>query len=422
MRNMCAKSIYVCLCLLLSLMTVSCGDKNNKNVKDNLETNVPDSVIVEEPQPVEPLVLYGIEVDNYDMIDGVVKKNEVLSTILSKYNVSQSKIYNIAKESSNTLDVKRLRANSKYTVFVSKDSVPTAHYLKYDINKIDYVVYAFADSIYSYFGAKETDTIVKIVSGEITTCLWDALIDNGATPALADEMSDVFAWTVDFFGIQKGDTFETLYQQIFVDDTVPVGIGRILSSSLTNSGTTFNAYYYDNDKYRGYFNENGESMKKQFLKAPLKYKRISSGFTYKRMHPIYKVVRPHLGVDYAAAAGTPVYSVGDGVVIGKGYDKKGGGNFVKIKHNSTYTTLYMHLKGFAKGISVGTRVEQGQLIGYVGSTGASTGPHLDYRVFKNGTPINPLNMNPEPVEPIGEDAIEDFRKTVNYYELLISDL
>lgn len=416
LRNI-TEAICVCLCLIVSLFAVSCGNRNN-NVDENEQVVATDTILVEDIKPDEPLVLYGIEVGNYKMIDGVVKKNEVLSSILSKYNVPQSKIYSIAKESSNTLDVKRLRANNKYTVFVSEDSIPVAHYLKYDINKIDYVVYAFADSIYSYFGERETDTIVKIVSGEITTCLWDALIDNGATPALADEMSEVFAWTVDFFGIQKGDAFETMYQQIFVDDTIPVGIGRILSSKLTNSGKTFKAYYYDNGKYHGYFNENGESLKKQFLKAPLKYKRISSGFTYKRMHPIYKVVRPHLGVDYAAAAGTPVHSVGDGVVIGKGYDKKGGGNFVRIKHNSTYTTLYMHLQGFAKGIDVGTRVEQGQLIGYVGSTGASTGSHLDYRVFKNGTPINPLNMNPEPVEPIGDDAIEDFRKTVNYYESL----
>ena len=164
-----------------------------------------------------------------------------------------------------------------------------------------------------------------------------------------------------------------------------------------------------------YFDENGQSLRRAFLKAPLKYNRISSHFSNARRHPVTKVVRPHHGVDYAAPSGTPVHSVGDGTVIGKGWDSKGGGNFVRIKHNATYTTLYMHLKGFADGIYQGARVSQGQTIGYVGSTGVSTGPHLDYRVYKNGTAINPLSMDLPAVDPIAEEDMPAYLSSVKHY-------
>jgi murein DD-endopeptidase MepM/ murein hydrolase activator NlpD len=217
--------------------------------------------------------------------------------------------------------------------------------------------------------------------------------------ALAAEVEDIYQWTVDFFGIQEGDSFAVIYDEKFVNGT-SVGIGRVWGAKFVHSGKEYYAipYAQEEGKLR-YWEYNGESLRKQLLKAPLKYTRISSKFSNARLHPVHKVYRPHHGVDYAAPSGTPVYSVADGTVIFAGWGG-GGGNTLKIKHAGNLQTGYLHLKSFAKGIKVGTKVSQGQLIGYVGSTGTSTGPHLDYRIWKNGTPIDPLKVPQEPAEPI----------------------
>ena len=366
----------------------------------------------EEPVVAEPTYIFGICADNYDIAENTINKNQVISDILSEYNVPQTTIYQLDKISKDTYSLRKLHQNNTYRLFLTKDSVPQAHYLVYDISTIDYVVYAFKDSIYSYLGALPTDTIINRISGTIDISLWDAMIDCGAKPVLAVDLADVYAWTIDFFGISKGDAFDVIYEEIYVEDEL-VGTGKILASNFITSGKNHLAFYYEDKDNKGYFDEDGNSLRRQFLKAPLSYSRISSGFSYARKHPITKKVRPHLGVDYAVPSGTPVYSVGDGVVIDKGWDKKGGGNYLKIRHNSTYTTLYMHLKGFAKGITKGSKVSQNQLIGYVGSTGASTGPHLDYRVFKNGSAINPLKMEAPPVEPIKATQLPAYKEYIN---------
>lgn len=225
--------------------------------------------------------------------------------------------------------------------------------------------------------------------------------------ALAAEMEDVYQWTIDFFGIQKGDSFTVIYDERFIDDTVSVGIGRIWGARFTQNGKDYYAIpFHQGGKVR-YWEADGRSLRKQLLKAPLKYTRISSRFSYARKHPIYKVYRPHTGVDYAAPKGTPVRAVADGTVIFKGWGG-GGGNTLKIKHAGNLQTGYLHLSRYAKGIATGKRVVQGQLIGYVGSTGASTGPHLDFRIWKNGKPIDPLKIPQEPAEPIAKAHRAEF--------------
>ena len=241
------------------------------------------------------------------------------------------------------------------------------------------------------------------------------MIDQGASPDLAGMLADVYSWTIDFFGIQKNDSFAVYYQELYAD-SVRVATGQILAANFITGGNNHYAFRYIYHNERGeYFDEKGTSLRRAFLKAPLSYSRISSRFSNARVHPVTKVVRAHHGVDYAAPAGTPVYSVGDGVVITKAWDSKGGGNYLKIKHNSTYTTEYMHLRGFAAGINQGTHVSQGQLIGYVGATGVATGPHLDYRVFKNGTAIDPLSMDLPAVDPIWEADMPVYLSTVSGY-------
>ena len=227
------------------------------------------------------------------------------------------------------------------------------------------------------------------------------MIENGMKPALAMELSDIYAWSIDFFGLQEGDNFTVVYDRQFVDST-EIGHGTIWGARFEQGGKTYYAIPFVQDGKVSYWDEQGNSLRKNLLKAPLKYSRISSRFSNGRMHPILRIRRPHHGVDYAAPAGTPVVAVGDGVVIAKGY-AGGGGNTLKIKHNSgSLVSGYLHLKGFAKGIRKGSRVKQGELIGYVGSTGLSTGPHLDFRLWRNGTPIDPLKVPTEPAEPIRE--------------------
>jgi len=246
-----------------------------------------------------------------------------------------------------------------------------------------------------------------------------SLYHQHANTELANELAEIYGWTIDFFGIQKGDHYKVLYEQLVVDQDT-FGIGNIYAANFNHMNEDYQAYYFVQDSVGEFFDEEGNSLRKTFLKAPLRYKRISSKFTNRRYHPVLKIYRPHHGVDYAAAAGTPVHTIGDGVVIKKGYQKRGGGNYIKIKHNSTYSTTYMHLQGFAKGMRVGKHVKQGELIGYVGSTGLATGPHLDFRVYKNGTAINPLSIKSTPAKPVDSANIERFRALVDSLKVILN--
>jgi murein DD-endopeptidase MepM/ murein hydrolase activator NlpD len=236
--------------------------------------------------------------------------------------------------------------------------------------------------VYATRGVKEITTIVDSVSGTIKSSLWNALVEQDADPNLANDLSEIYAWTIDFFGLQKNDAYTAIYERKYVGD-IYLGLGKVHAAKFRHGGKDQYAFYFEQNGKGDYFDEEGNSLQRTFLKAPLRFTRISSRFSNSRMHPVLKIRRPHHGVDYAAPTGTPVHTVGDGVVVKKGYQKNGGGNYIKIKHNGTYSTTYMHLKGFAKGIKVGKHVNQGDLIGYVGSTGLATGPHLDFRFYRN---------------------------------------
>jgi murein DD-endopeptidase MepM/ murein hydrolase activator NlpD len=250
------------------------------------------------------------------------------------------------------------------------------------------------------------DTLIQVATGVIDLSLYHSILDAGGSPLLVNELADVYAWEIDFFGLQKGDAFKVIYEQFEVNGQ-EAGLGRIRGAWFRHMGHEFYAVQYDQGEGLEYFDEEGKSLRKTFLKAPLNFSRISSRFSYSRYHPILKIRRPHTGVDYAAPRGTPVVAVGDGVVTMARY-KGGGGNSVKIRHNGNYTTGYLHLSGYAKGIKEGVFVKQGQVIGYVGSTGLSTGPHLDFRFWKNGQPVDPLKIDPPSANPIREDKWEDY--------------
>ncbi|NPA44267.1 MAG: peptidoglycan DD-metalloendopeptidase family protein [Chlorobi bacterium] len=370
----------------------------------------------------EPNLLYGLNIDSFSVKTGKIEDGMFLGTLFEKYNISD-KLYNIVQKCDTVFDVRHIKSGQNYSVFFSKDSIPdslkTPKYIIYEKNKVDYIVFDLNDSLNVYSGKKDVVTKIKETAGEIKTSLWFAMEDAGVKPILANDLSEIYAWSIDFFGLQKGDRFKIIYEEKFVNDS-SIGYGKIISSYFEHYHDSIYAIPFKQDSVESFFDLEGNSLRKAFLKAPLKFSRISSGFSYARKHPILKIVRPHLGVDYAAPEGTPVHALGDGVVIKKTYTR-GGGNYIKIKHNSVYSTGYMHLKGFAKGIKVGTRVSQGQVIGYVGKTGLATGPHLDFRVWQNGKNINPLHIKAPPVEPIKEENKEAFEiEKIKYKGLLDS--
>jgi murein DD-endopeptidase MepM/ murein hydrolase activator NlpD len=356
---------------------------------------------------ITPEMIYGINIDSSIVMQNRVKKNHSLSDILSSYGVGHALIHELANLSRPEFDVRKIRAGNPYTVILTMDSLSHPKYFIYEENSTDYIVFQLDDTVRVYRGSKPVEKVMRTASGIIESSLWNAMVDRGTDPNLANELSEVYAWTIDFFGIQKGDYYQVIYEDMMVEG-VSIGIGKVQACNFNHIGDDHYAFYFNQNGEWDYFDDQAQSLQRTFLKAPLRFKRISSKFSYSRMHPVLKIRRPHTGVDYAADYGTPVQTIGDGMVQEKGYDKKGGGNYVKIKHNGTYTTVYMHLQGFAKGLSTGKRVRQGEVIGYVGSTGLATGPHLDFRVYRNGQPIDPLKMESPPAKPVDTAYLETF--------------
>lgn len=349
----------------------------------------------------------GIIVDDYNAIDKKITSGTAVSNLFISAGVDPRTAYQLNFTPDSIFSAKRVKAGKSYTIYQTKDSVAKTDYIVYHRSLVEHVVFDFKDSLNVSLYKKPVTTVSKVDSVKIESSMWNAIVDNNLNLGLAGELSEIFAWVIDFFGIQAGDGFKVYYDENYVDST-SVGISKIHAAVFTHNKQLYYAYNYEKGETSGFWDEKGNSLKKAFLKAPLKFTRISSGFTYARKHPVYKVVRPHTGIDYAAPKGTPVMSIGDGKVTLRAW-KGGGGNTVYIKHNSVYSSGYLHLSAYAKGLKVGDRVKQGQVIGYVGSTGASTGPHLDFRVWKNGTPINPLKMESPSVAPIPAALMEDFK-------------
>lgn len=381
------------------------------------------TVAISESEQVvpEPKFEYGICVDSLIVIKDKVKKDEFLSDILLKYGVEYKTIDHIARHTKDTFDVRKIRRGNEYAVICVNDSLKEALYFAYEVSSSDYILYYLSDTVYAIRGQKQITMRMDSISGTIESSLWNALVEQDADPNLANELSEIYAWTIDFFGLRKGDAYKAIYEQYFVDDKY-IGLGQIKAAKFYHLGEEQYAFYFEQNGAGDYFDDEGKSLQRTFLKAPLRFTRISSGFSHSRMHPVLKIRRPHHGVDYAAPTGTPVYTVGDGVVIGKGYQKRGGGNYVKIKHNGTYSTTYMHLSGYAKGINTGKTVKQGDLIGYVGSTGLATGPHLDFRFYRNGKAINPLKVESPPSKPIDTSYQVRFDSVANHYTVILDSI
>ena len=375
------KQLHTLALIFSALILASCSCRKSEEVVEDTPVAVDSTV-----------TLTGVEgaiakMQSMRVVEGKVKSGEFFSVLMANLGMGGTAAYNLAESCKDVFDVRNLRVGNSYKAYYEGDRLC---YVVYVQDRVSSIIFDCTD-LKAYASKKDVTLVRKYVDVTIKSSLWNDMVSAGASPAVIMSLAEIYAWTVDFFGLQKDDRFRVLYDEKVSGDEV-VGIAGVRYAIFTRRGKDITMVMFDqNDKGNRWWTDKGESMRKPFLKAPLKFTRISSGFTYARKHPVTGKVRPHTAIDYAAPTGTPVMSIGDGVVLSCKYEGAGG-NTIRIKHNSTYTTAYLHLSRYAKGLKAGDRVRQGEVIGYVGSTGRSTGPHLDFRVWKNGQPINPLKL------------------------------
>ncbi|MEJ7642995.1 MAG: peptidoglycan DD-metalloendopeptidase family protein [Chryseolinea sp.] len=356
----------------------------------------------------EPSVLYGMVVDNYTVIEDKVKRNENLSEILEAYNVPANIIHQVSQLSSNVFDVRKIAPNKKYTLLCNQDSMKTAKILVYEPNLIDYIVFRFEDTLWVDVCKRDVVILEKSITGEIRSNLSETIEELGISHELTNKFVDIFGWQVDFQRLQKGDKFKLIYEEAQVEG-VSVGVTKINAIYFEHSENPYYAFPLDQGEGVDFFDEDGKSMRKALLKYPIEFTRISSRYNLKRFHPVQKRWKAHLGTDFAAPVGTPIRAVGDGIIQEAQY-KSNNGNYVKIRHNGTFTTQYLHMSRIAPNVRAGMKIRQGQTIGFVGSTGLATGPHLCYRFWRNGVQVDALRVELPPSQPVQKEYREAFNK------------
>lgn len=374
------------------------------------ENYYPENTIVLAEDTVElPNMDYGLFLDSFEVVRSTIEKNQFLADILLEYDIDYPTIERIAATPDSVFNVRRIKYGRPYAIFLSPDSLRKAQYFVYEKDPLNYVVFDLRDSVVALAGQREVEVIRREAGGVITSSLFEALMEQDLSPALAMKLSDIYAWSIDFYRIQKNDSFKVVFDERYVGDEF-IGVGEVYSSLFVHGGEKFYAFAYPNEHDRiEYYDEEANSLRKAFLQSPIKFGRISSGYTMRRYHPVQKRYKAHLGTDYAAPTGTPIYAVGDGTVIEAQF-KRYNGNYVKIRHNSVYTTQYLHMSKIASGMRAGKVVKQGDVIGYVGSTGLATGPHVCFRFWKNGKQVNHRSEKLPSAEPIAEDHREDYNK------------
>ncbi len=367
--------------------------------------------------PVQKDTVYplGFLTDSFSVVNGTVRNGEAFSTLMQRLGMSGGDAYSMSLLCDSVFDVRKVRAGNGVDAYYSGDSTSRRlEYVVYSNDKTRSTVFKCADSLALWQVVKPVDTLKHYVDVTISSSLWQDLQKQGESPLLIATFESVYEWTVNFFGLHEGDRFQAICHELVCEGEVIDVQGIDFAVYSRGADSLFAIRFDQGDGGNKYWNEKGESMRKAFLKAPLQYSRISSRFSYHRLHPVHHVVRAHTGVDYAAPSGTPVRALGDGTVIKAGWGG-GGGNTIYIKHPNKYQTGYLHLRNFAPGIKVGKVVRQGEVIGYVGSTGTATGPHLDFRVWKNGTPIDPLAMESPSQEPLKEENMPAMRALFEEY-------
>ena len=374
--------------ILLFIVFISCNDQENK---------------IENKEPLyleNKNIKYGFDFNKFFVNEKKIKRGDTFGSILESNGIDYPEVHNILQNIKNQVSVKKLNIGKKYFILFSDDSIRRPEYFIYTNDITSFLYIKLKDSIYG----KKVNKPIKIreldARGVIESSLYETMISNGYNEQLSYYLSDIYAWTIDFFRLQKGDRFKILYQEKFVDDTISIGISKILAASFEHKGKIIEAYEFKVDSVKGitdYFDDDAKNLRRAFLKAPVSFGRVSSRYNLKRKISFYGRVKPHKGTDFAAAVGTPIMTTADGRVIKSSYSK-GNGNYVTVKHNNTYSTQYLHMR--RRKVKVGQYVKQGDVIGWVGMTGFTSGPHVCYRFWKNGIQVDPFKQKLPEAKPI----------------------
>ncbi|WP_028889877.1 peptidoglycan DD-metalloendopeptidase family protein [Tenacibaculum ovolyticum] len=381
---------YILLLFIFGIF-LSCKEEKKEEIK------IP--VKIEKPKPI---YAFGFNLDNYKVINDTIKNGESFGVILDRYHVGYPKINKIATVIKDTFDVRRIRSGKAFTILTSRDSLEKAQVFIYKHNKVNATIINFKDSVVSsYKFKKKIKTIEKEIAGEIFSNLSVTMDSLNLSASLTNTVADIYAWTLDFYRLQKGDKFKLIYEEKFINDTVFVGYGEVKAAVFNHKGEDLYAYKFIGDSIKNipeFYNEKGNMLRRAFLKSPIKFQyRISSRYNLRRKIALYGRVRPHRGTDFAAKYGTPIMTTASGTVV-EAARKGGNGNYVKVMHNSTYTTQYLHMK--RRNVRVGDYVKQGDIIGWVGMTGNTSGPHVCYRFWKYGKQVDPFREKLPSAEPL----------------------
>ena len=377
--------------LSILLFIVSCGN----------DTKAEPEII--QPKKEKIIKEFGFTLNNYEVKKDTIDRGDSFGLILEKNELYYPKIFNIVNEVKKVFDIRRVNVGRPYTILYSKDSIRKPEYFIYQPSSIDYLVVSLGDSIYAEKKQKEVKLVKYEASGVIKSSLSETMQELGLSPLITNELSEIYAWNIDFFRLEKGDNFKILYTSKFIDDSIYIGLNRVHNSYFEHRGKPFYAIEYETDSIRGiteYFDENGKNLRRAFLLSPVQFSRISSRYNLRRKIAYYGRVKPHYGTDFAAPVGTDIRATASGRVEKSGYTRANG-YYIKIKHNATYSTQYLHMR--KKGLKVGTQVKQGDKIGEVGMTGYTSGPHVCYRFWKNGKQVDPLKQKLPEAKPISDE-------------------
>ena len=396
----------ICILLLVSLFINTSFTENTATVRADLST---EEVVALGAFPVVvPTMKWGFAIDTLVVESFEVQNGQVLGTLLNDEGMGFPQIEQLVANAKDIFDVRHFRVGKPYAL-LSRDTAAGADYLVYEPNVYEYVVFNLKNDLNVERIESPVEMRERVATGVIESSLWNCMLDQNLSIETAAKMEDALQWSVDFHHLQRGDRFKLIFDEKFIDGA-RVGAGEVKAALYESGSNQHYAVYFEDDENPGYYDEEGRPMNKGFLKSPVKYSRISSRYNLNRFHPILKRRRPHYGTDYAAPRGTPILAVGNGVVT-KASRTRGNGNFVKIKHDKVYDTQYLHMQRFAAGITPGAQVKQGQVIGYVGSTGLATGPHVCFRFWKNGKQVDHLRENFPPPVPLPEEKLPAFKAT-----------
>ena len=376
-------------------------------------------LIQEVAEVIEPIVKFGIPIEQYQILEGKIKRNETIADILLPFNISNQDIFSIDRLSKDVFSVRNFVPNRDYTLFYTEDSLKKAAYFVYEPSPLEYVVFQFKDSLSIYKEQRQVDTVERTMSGKITVSLDHSIREKGGSAALVNSVADVFGWQIDMRSLQVGDYFKVIYEEKEVNGQ-PIGIGRVLGAEFSHLRNSYMAYAYDQGDGFDFYDDQGESLQRAFLRYPVEFSRISSRYNPNRLHPVLNTRRPHLGTDFAADRGTPIKAAADGVIIARGWTG-GNGNYVKIRHNGTYTTGYLHMSKFGN-FKNGQKVRKGDVIGYVGKTGLATGYHLCFRFWKRGQQVDFLREDLPAEKPLNNEHIVKFEVMKELMDKKLSDI